>query len=291
MVLSAREQGEIDTANASGKPTVLFVHGLWLLANSWTAWRAVFEERGYATVAADWPGDAETVPEARAHPESFAKRSITDIVDHHVELLKALQGKPAIVGHSFGGLITQILAGKGLAVASVPIDGAPYRGVLPLPISALKVASVVVANPLNRRRAVGLTPEQFRYGFGNMVSEKESQQLWESYSVPGSGMPLFSAATANFNPATPAKVDAKNPARGPMLFINGDQDHTVPLAIARAAYKLQKKNGTSVTEFVEITGRGHSLTIDAGWREVADVVLDFFAKHYPAQLPAQGSQA
>jgi len=285
MALSTREQSEIDTARASGRPPVLFVHGLWLMAGSWAAWRREFEERGYATVAADWPGDVGTVPEARANPESFARHSITEIVDHHVEVLGALGSKPAVVGHSFGGLITQILAGRGLASVSVPIDPAPFQGVLPLPFSALKVASTVIANPLNRHRAVALTPEQFRYGFANMVSEKESQELWEAYSVPGTGMPLFSAATANFNPATPAKVDSRNPSRGPMLFVSGEHDHTVPHAVAYAAYKLQRRNESAVTEFVEFKDRGHSLTIDSGWHEVADAVLAFLEQHYPAHQP------
>jgi len=288
MPFSAREQSEIDAANASGRPTVVFVHGLWLMAGSWAAWRALFEERGYATVAADWPGDADTVAEAKAHPDSFARRSIPEIVDHHVELLGALRGRPAVVGHSFGGLITEMLAGRGLAEASVAIDAAPFQGILPVPVSALKVASVVVANPLNRHRAVALTAEQFRYGFANMVSEDESRQLWETYSVPGSGMPLFSAATANFNPRTPAKVDVRNPARGPMLVISGEHDHTVPHAVSYAAYKLQRKNDASITDFTEIKGRGHSLTIDSGWREVADAALGFLAEHYPVEQPAAG---
>jgi non-heme chloroperoxidase len=288
MGISAREQSEIDAANASGKPAVLLVHGLWLLAGSWDAWRPAFEEKGYATVAADWPGDSLTVAEGKAHPESFAKRSIPQIVDHLVEVIAAMSSKPAIVGHSFGGLLSEILAGKGLGTTSVVIDGAQFRGVLPLPVSALKVASVVIANPANRSRAVGLTPEQFRYGFANVVSEQESQRLWETYSVPGTAMPLFSAATANFNPATPAKVDTKNPARGPMLFINGDQDHTVPLAVARAAFKKQKQNTTSTTELAVIKDRGHSLTIDDGWSEVADVALGFLATHHPARPSSTG---
>jgi non-heme chloroperoxidase len=286
MGVSTREQSEIEAANASGRPVVVFVHGLWLLAGSWGAWREEFSRRGYATVAASWPGDPATVSAARADPSTFARRSIPEIVAHHVELLQALRDKPAVVGHSFGGLLTEILAGRGLSAASVCIDGAPFRGVLPLPLSALKVASVVIANPLNRRRAVGLTPEQFRYGFGNAVSEQESQQLYETYSVPGSGMPLFSAATANLNPFTPLKVDSKNSDRGPLLILNGDQDHTVPLSIARAAFKLQRRNPASVTEFIEVEHRGHSLTIDGGWREVADIVAEFLREHHPAQTAA-----
>jgi pimeloyl-ACP methyl ester carboxylesterase len=282
MALSTRELAEVEAANSSGRPVVVFVHGLWLLAGSWTAWRKAFEARGYATVAPGWPGDPATVQAAKADPSTFAKRSIPEIVAHHEELLGALHEKPALVGHSFGGLLVQILAGRGLAHATVCIDGAPFRGVLPLPLSALKVASVVISNPRNRGRAVGLTAEQFRYGFGNAVSEEESRQLYDAYSVPGTGMPLFSAATANVNPGTPAKVDATNPERGPLLFVSGDRDHTVPLAITRAAHKLQSKNTAAVTELTVVENRGHSLTIDSGWPDVADVALSFLGVHHPA---------
>ncbi len=291
MALSAREQAEVDAANKSGRPVAVFVHGLWLLPGSWDEWRRLFEDSGYATVAPDWPGDAESVAQAKAAPDTFAKRSLTAIVDHQAEVVRALDARPAILGHSFGGLLTQMLAGTGLASVSVAIDAAPARGVLPLPFSALKVASVVLSNPANRGRAVGLTAAQFRYGFGNAVSAEESQALYEKYSVPGSGMPLFSAATANFNPRTPAKADAKNPERGPMLVISGEKDHTVPPAISRATYKLQRKNEHAPTELAQIAGRGHSLTIDNGWREVADVALAFVSKHYPATSPEPGPPA
>ena len=149
---------------------------------------------------------------------------------------------------------------------------------LPLPVSALKVASVALRNPLNRGRSVALTYEQFRYGFANAVSEDEARKLYDTYSVPGPGAPLFQAAAANFNPASQTKVHAKNPARGPLLIISGEMDHTVPHAIAYASYKQQRHN-PGVTEFHEVPGRGHSLTIDSGWREVADTSLGFIQKH------------
>jgi non-heme chloroperoxidase len=286
MSLSRRERSEVEAANASKRPTVVFVHGLWLLAGSWDGWRRMFEDSGYATVSTDWPGDAETVDEGRADPQTFAKRSIAQIIDHQVEVLQALESRPAVVGHSFGGLFTQILAGRGLASVSVAIDPGPSRGVLPLPFSALRVASVALRNPANRGRAVGLTAEQFRYGFANVVSEEESRELYETYAVPGSAMPLFSAAFANLNPRTPAKVNFTTPQRGPMLVVSGEQDHTVPHAIAYAAYKLQRRNKDADTEFTEFPDRGHSLVIDSGWREVAEVALAFVAKHYPARRQA-----
>jgi pimeloyl-ACP methyl ester carboxylesterase len=279
MSTEIRERQEVEAANTSGLKPVVFVHGLWLLSSSWDNWRSLFEKNGYATVSAGWPGDPDTVAEAHAHPETFSKKSIQQITDHHVDLIKALDQKPAIIGHSFGGLVAQRLAGLGLAATTVAVDAAPFRGVLPLPVSALKVASVVLSNPANRGRSVGLSYEQFRYGFANAVSEDEARQLYDTYSVAGSGVPLFQAAFANLNPGTEAKVDTKNPDRGPLLLLSGTEDHTVPWAITKAEYKLQKKN-VSITEVRQIEGRGHSLTIDSGWQDVADISLEFIKTHH-----------
>jgi pimeloyl-ACP methyl ester carboxylesterase len=234
----------------------------------------VFEEAGYATVNPGWPDDPETVEEANAHPEVFANKTVGQVADHYSEIIGHLDKKPAIVGHSFGGLLVQMVAGRGLAAATVAIDPGPFRGVLPLPISALKSASPVLGNPLNHRRAVPLTYDQFRYGFANAVSEDEAKELYETFAVPASGVPLFQAATANLNPWTEAKVDTENPERGPLLIISGEKDNTVPWAIANASFKKQERN-PSVTEIVEMKNRGHALVIDSGWREVADTALNF----------------
>jgi non-heme chloroperoxidase len=274
------EAGEIERANASGKTPVVFIHGLWLLPSSWDRWSAVFEESGYTALTPGWPDDPETVAEANAHPEVFAHKTVGQVADHYAEVIGRLEKKPVVIGHSFGGLLTQIVAGRGLAQASVAIDPAPFRGVLPLPISSLRSAKPVLGNPANRNRAVPLTYEQFRYGFANAVSEDEAKELYETFAVPASGAPLFQAAAANLNPWTEAKVDTKNAERGPLLIISGEKDHTVPWAIANASYKKQKRND-GVTEIVEIPNRGHALTIDNGWREVADKALAFvkrFAK-------------
>jgi pimeloyl-ACP methyl ester carboxylesterase len=260
---------------------VVFVHGLWLLPSSWDRWAATFEEAGYAALTPGWPDDPETVQEAKAHPEVFAGKSVGQVADYAEGIIRRLDNKPAIVGHSFGGLLTQILAGRGLAAASVAISPAPFRGVLPLPISALRSAQPVLGNPANLHRAVPLTYEQFRYGFANAVGEDEAKELYEVYSVPGSGTPIFQAAAANLNPWTEAKVDTKNPERGPLLIISGEKDHTVPKAIANASYKRQKRN-EGVTEFVVIPGRGHALTIDSGWQEVADAALAFI-RRFPVE--------
>jgi pimeloyl-ACP methyl ester carboxylesterase len=268
------EQAEIDAANRSGRQPVVFVHGLWLLPSSWDRWRTVFEEAGYTTLAPGWPDDPNTVDEANRHPETFAHKSVGDIADHYVSVVGRLDRTPAIVGHSFGGLLTQILAGRGCSAASVAIDPAPFRGVLPLPISSLKSASPVLGNPANRNRAVPLTYEQFRYAFANAVSESEAHELYATYAVPGSGVPLFQAASANLNPWTEVKVRTKAEGRGPLLILDGELDHTVPWAIAKASYKRQKRN-PGVTEIEQIPGVGHSLVIDHGWRIVADRALAF----------------
>ena len=278
--LTTQEQQDIDHANASGLQPVVFVHGLWLLSSSWDPWRALFQEKGYTTLAPGWPDDPSTVAEARHDPAVFANKRIKQVTDHYVDAIRQLRTKPAVVGHSFGGLIAQRIAGDGVAAVTVAIDPAPFRGVLPLPLSALKSASVVLVNPLNFTRAVPLTYEQFRYSFANVVDDSEAHELYEKYSVPGPGAPIFQAATANLNPGTEARVDTKNPQRGPLLIMSGQYDHTVPRAITYASYKLQEKN-PSVTEFHEMPNRGHSLTIDHGLRDVAEVALAFIAKHLP----------
>ncbi|MFI9610489.1 alpha/beta hydrolase [Streptomyces sp. NPDC052023] len=279
--MSAAHDAElIEQANASGRPPVVFVHGLWLLPSSWDRWAAVFAEAGYAPIAPGWPDDPETVEEANAHPEVFAGKGVAEVADHFAGLIGKLERKPAVVGHSFGGLITQILAGRGLSAASVAIDPAPFQGVLPLPVSSLRAARPVLGNPANFHRAVPLTYEQFRYSFANAVSEEEARELYETFAVPAPGEPLFQAAVANLNPWSEVKVDSTNAERGPLLLISGEKDNTVPWAIANASYKKQMRNEHAVTEITEIPDRGHALTIDNGWREVADTALAFVQRFH-----------
>jgi len=282
--IAPRETTQIDQANDSGRTPVVFIHGLWLLPSSWDRWTALFEEAGYATVTASWPDDPETVEEARAHPEVFANKTVGQVADHVGEVIGKLSTKPAVIGHSFGGLLAQIIAGRGLSAVSVAIDPAPFRGVLPLPISSLRSALPVLGNPANRRRAVRLTFDQFRYGWANALSEGEAKQLYEQFHVAAPGAPLFQAATANLNPKTEAKVDTANPERGPLLIIDGAKDHTVPWAIASASFKRQRHN-PRVTELVSVPNRGHALTIDSGWRGVADKALAFVQRFVEPARP------
>ncbi len=251
---------------------VVFIHGLWLHADSWNPWVEHFRAAGYAPTAPGWPGDASTVEETRSQPERTAGHGIDDVVEHYAGVIAGLDAKPIVIGHSFGGLIVQRLLGQDLAAAGVGIDAAPIKGVIYLPPSALRVASVALRNPANRKRAVSLTKEQFRYGFGNAVPEAESNDLYERWTIPSPGKTLFEAATANLSRNSPAKVDTHNATRGPLLLIAGGKDHTVPPSVVKSMRKLYHKS-PAVTDLREFPDRGHSLTIDSGWQEVADSVL------------------
>jgi non-heme chloroperoxidase len=271
--ITEHEAEQVARANKTGKPPVVFVHGLWLLPSSWDRWARKFERAGYTALTPGWPDDPETVEEAAEHPEVFAGKTVGQVADHFEEVIGGLKKKPAVIGHSFGGLLTLILAGRGVSAASVAISPAPFRGVLPLPISALKSGSPVLRNPANRNRAIPLTYEQFRYAFANAVAEDEAMELYHKFAVPAPGAPLFQAASANLNPWTEAKVNVKNPDRGPVLVVAGDKDHTVPPVLSEAAFKREEKN-EGVTEITSVD-RGHALTIDNGWTEVADTALSF----------------
>ena len=277
MAITDRETQQLDAANASGSTPVLFIHGLWLLASSWDRWAQLFTEAGYAPLTPGWPDDPDTVQEARANPDVFAKKTVGQVADHVAEVIGRLSVKPAVVGHSFGGLLAQISAGRGLSRATVAIDPPPFRGVLPVPASSLKSARAVFGNPANYGKAVTLTFDQFRYGWANAVDEEQARRLYDTYHVAAPGAPLFEAATANFNPWAQTKVDVKNQERGPLLLISGAKDHTVPWALTHAAYKKQRHN-PAITEIAEIHDRGHALTIDDGWREVAEVSLAFIRR-------------
>ena len=273
MAITQRESEQVQSANASGRTPVVFIHGLWLLPSSWQRWGQMFEEEGFAALTPSWPDDPETVEQARANPDVFAGKTVGQVADHVAEVIGGLTAKPVVIGHSFGGLLAQITAGRALSAATVAIDPAPFRGVLPLPISSLRSAMPVLGNPANRKRAVTLTFDQFRYGWANAVPEAEAHQLYDEFHVAAPGAPLFQAALANFNPFTEAKVPHHGD-RGPLLLISGGADHTVPWAITNASFKRQHRH-YGVTEITEVPDRGHALTIDNGWREVADTALAF----------------
>jgi pimeloyl-ACP methyl ester carboxylesterase len=260
------------SANQTTKRPVVFVHGLWLHAESWKNWIEFFREHGYESSAASWPGDSETTEATRRKPDAVAGYGVSEIADHLARQIETLRQKPILIGHSFGGLLVQNLLGRDLAEAAVAIDPAPIKGVPELPLSALKSLFPVLGNPFNFNRAISLTEPQFRFGFTNAVPEQEARELYAKYAMPAPARPLFQAATATFNPNSATSVNLANTKRGPLLLISGAEDHTVPPVLVRSALKAYHKS-SAVTEFKEFARRGHSLTIDSGWRELADYIL------------------
>ena len=280
--ISERESREIEAANASGSTPVVFIHGLWLLPSSWANWADFFKKAGYAPLTPDWPDDPETVEQARANPDVLAKKTLKQVADHTTDVIDSLDKKPVLMGHSTGGLLAQMLAGQGRSAATVAIDPGVFRGVLPLPRSVLRVVGPLLADPRNRGRALTLTFDQFKYGWANALDEDESKRLYDTYHVAGSGIALAQMADANLNPWTQSKVDTKTSDRGPLLILDGEKDHTVPWAIANAAFKRQERN-PGITEIKQMPNRGHALTIDHGWQEVAQTALDFVTRFVPAK--------
>lgn len=269
---------------------VVFIHGLWLHATSWSPWVRLFEEAGYDPIAPGWPGVADTVDAAREHPVSIADHGIEDVTRHYAQIIDDLPARPVLIGHSFGGMIAEKLLGEDYGAAAIAIDAAQIKGVLPVPLSALRATLPVFRNPANRHRSVSLTAGQFRYGFGNALSEDESNALYAQWTIPAPGRPLFEAAFANLNPRSPAGVETDNSHRGPLLLITGGRDHTVPQAITKSTAKLYRRSD-AVTDVVEFADRGHSLTIDSGWREVAQACLEWLAEKgfEPGTFPAVGA--
>ena len=256
---------------------VVFIHGLWIHSSAWAPWIDLFTEHGYAPSAPGWPGDADTVAATRAAADALDDVGIEQICHHYADYIETLPSKPIIVGHSFGGLIAQELLAHDFAIAAVAIDPAPIKGVKSLPFSQLRSGFPVLGNPANKKRTVSLDAKQFRYSFGNAISEEESDALFEAWTIPGPGRPLFEDAAANFSRNSPAKIDTHLAVRGPLLLTSGSEDHTVPKKVTLEVAKMYEESPGSITEYHEYEGKGHSLTIDSGWREVADDVLGWLA--------------
>ena len=256
---------------------VVFIHGLWLHATSWGSWMSLFKESGYEPTAPGWPNEPRTVAAAREQPDAVAGVGIDEATRHYASIIEQLDQPPVLVGHSFGGLLAEKLLGEGCGAAAVAIDPAQIKGVLPLPLAQLRAGLPALGNPANRHRAVSLTSKEFRFGFGNALTPEESDELYEAWTIPSPARPLFQAAAANFSLHSPAAVQTDNEARGPLLLISGLEDHTVPDVVTRSTLKQYRKSA-AVTELKQFEGRGHSLTIDHGWREVADAVLAWLAE-------------
>jgi pimeloyl-ACP methyl ester carboxylesterase len=259
------------------KSPVVFIHGLWLHSTSWKAWEELFGAAGYQVSSPGWPGELPTVSETRENPDAVANFGIDDVADHMTAFIDSLDAPPILIGHSFGGMIVEKLLDENKGVAGIAIDAAQIKGVLPVPLSSLKATLPVFKNPANKHRSVMLTSDEFGYAFGNALTPEESGSLFDRWVVPSPGKPLFEAATANFTPHSPDKVDTKNSDRGPLLLIMGGQDHTVPEAITKSTLK-QYRHSTAVTDLLEFEDRGHSLTVDHGWQQIAESCLQWLEK-------------
>jgi pimeloyl-ACP methyl ester carboxylesterase len=251
---------------------VVFIHGLWVAKAAWQPWIDTFAAAGHEAIAPGWPGEAETAEETRRNPDAQAGVGIEQVADAYATAARTFDTPPVLVGHSFGGLIAQKLLGRGVGAAAVAISPAPMKGVLALPLAQLRSSAPVLGNPTNRSKAKGLTKQQYKYAFGNLLTEEESGELYDRTAIPSPARPLFEAAVANFSPRSPAMVEVGNSHRGPLLVVAASDDHTVPASSSRASYR-RYHSSTAVTELKELEGRGHSLTLDHGWAEVADVVL------------------
>jgi len=258
------------------KKTVVFIHGLWIHASAWRPWMDFFEQQGYATVSPGWPGDSETVAASRQNPQAIANRGVKEVADSYAKIIATLEEPPIIIGHSFGGLITQIILSRGMGAAGIAIDPAPMKGVWQLPFSSLKSSLPVLGNPFNLKKAVSLSFEQFRYAFANALPEEEARNLYDNITIPAPARPLFQAAIATFA-GHETKVNTANAIRGPLLITGGEKDHIAPPILGKASMK--KYNKLVITEFKLFENRGHSLASDHGWKEIAEYSLSWLHKH------------
>ncbi len=258
------------------KPPIVFIHGLWIHASSWQAWMEFFQQEGYETFNPGWPGDSSTVAECRANPQAIANRGVTEIADTYARFIATLPSPPILIGHSFGGLIAQVLLSRGVAAAAIAIDPAPMKGVWQLPFSALKASFPVLWNPFHFKKALSLTFSQFQYGFANAVSEEEAKELYGKWTIPAPARPLFQAAMASFA-GSETKVDTGNTTRGPLLITGGSKDHIAPPILGKASMK--KYSPSVKTEFKLFEGCGHSLIVDHRWKEIAGYSLTWLKEN------------
>ncbi|MER7445102.1 alpha/beta hydrolase [Micromonospora avicenniae] len=264
--MGSAPQGNVDT--------VVLIHGLWMTSRSWEHWAERYQARGLRVLAPSWPGMEGEVEQLRDDPTPIAKQRIADIVDHYEQIIQGLPRPPIIIGHSFGGLITQILVDRGLGAAAVGVHPAPIKGVAKLPLSTLRSGFSILRNPANRHRAVPFTQDDFHYAFGNTMNRADSDRAWQRYAVPGAGHVLFEGAFANLDPNSAADVYTRRDDRAPLLLIAGGADHVVPPGVVRSNAALYTKS-RALTAYHPFPGRSHFTVGQEGWEEVADYALNW----------------
>jgi pimeloyl-ACP methyl ester carboxylesterase len=274
----------LPTMPTSPPNTIVLIHGFWVTPRSWEHWITHYQGRGFRVLAPGYPGFEVEVEALNADPTPIEQVTVPAIIEHLESVVSELDAPPILIGHSAGGVFTQILLDHGFGAAGVAINSAPTEGVKVVPLSQVRAAFPVLKNPANRHKAVGLTPEQWRYAFANTFSEEESLRLYERYHVPASGSIFWGSALANIHPGKDDNwVDYHNERRAPLLFISGSEDHLMPPKIQRSNAKHYKAAGT-VTEIKEYEGP-HLLPAQDGWEEIADYALDWALRH-AASTPA-----
>jgi pimeloyl-ACP methyl ester carboxylesterase len=269
---------------SSSKPTIVLVHGLWLTPRSWEGWIDRFQKAGYNVLAPSWPGLEGEVEAVRKNPSALKGLKLKTVVDHYDRIIRKLDSPPIIIGHSFGGLITQMLIDRGLGSAGILVDSAQTAGVPVLPFATIRATLPILGNPFSYNRTTSLSPKQFNYAFTNELDAVESKKVYDRYSIPAANAILWDAALALLNPNGSSKVDYKKSDRAPLLFIAGSNDHLAPPAINKANLRKYVKNSTAVTDYREFPNRTHHTVGQKGWEEVADFVLQWANENARGQV-------
>ena len=263
----------------SNKPTIVLIHGLWLTPRSWEGWIDRYQKAGYNVIAPSWPGLEGEVEAIRKNPSALKGLKLKTVVDHYDRIIRNLDAQPILMGHSFGGLIVQMLVDRGLGSAGILVDSAQTAGVPVLPFSTIRAGFPILGNPFSYNRATSLSPKQFNYAFTNELDAVESKKVYDRYSIPAANSILWDAAFALLNPKASSKVDYTKTDRAPLLFIAGGNDHIVPPAINKSNLRKYVKNSTAETDYREFPNRTHHTVGQKGWEEVADFAIQWANAH------------
>jgi pimeloyl-ACP methyl ester carboxylesterase len=253
---------------ATQRPPLVLIHGAWLSSGSWENFADYFGDRGYAVSAPEWPRKHGDVEEIRESADEVEGLGLNEIVDHYESLIRELDEPPVLIGHSYGGLIVELLLDRGLGRAGVAMSPAPPKGILVLPFSTLKAAAPALAHPSRWHGVVPLTLEEFTYGFVNTFSPEDAAAAYEKYAVPETGQIFYEAGFANFHLHPPTEVHFKSGDRAPLLIVGGEKDHTVPASLSHKQYEKYEQSEAK-TDYLEFPGRPHLMMVAEGWEEIA----------------------